>query len=63
MKDEFLSIAGSNLCLRDIIPKVTELLERMKQQGSKCGTASSSFRKIIHIFKILHQNLTKQIWL
>ena len=35
IKVEFLRIIRSNLCLRDLIPKDKELLERMKQQGSK----------------------------
>ena len=47
IKDEFLRIVRSTLCFRDFIPKAKELLERMKQQGSKRGTTGTSLRKII----------------
>ena len=47
IKAAFLRIARSTLCLRDFTPKVKELLERMKQQGSKCGTTGTSLRKMI----------------
>ena len=45
--DVFLRTARSNLCLRDFIPKAKELLERMKQRGSKCVTTCTSLRIII----------------
>ena len=35
IKNEFLRIARSTLCLRDFMPKTEVLFERMKQQGSK----------------------------
>ena len=43
----FLRTARSNLCLRDFIPKAKELLERMKQRGSKRVTTCTSLRIII----------------
>ena len=64
IKGEFLRIARSTLCLRDFIPKAKELLERMKQQGSKRGTTGTSLRNIIlthpeslQHFSILFQDL------
>ena len=47
IKGEFLRIACSTLCLMDFIPKAKELLEHMKQQGSKHGNTSTFLRKII----------------
>ena len=47
IKGELLRIACLTLYLRDFMPKVKELLERMKQQGSKCGTAGTSLKEII----------------
>ena len=47
IKGAFLRIACSSQCLRDFIPKAKELLERMKQQGSKRGTRDTSLIKTI----------------
>ena len=47
VKGEFLRTARSTLCLRDFKPKTKELLERMKQQGSKRRTRGTSLRKVI----------------
>ena len=44
IKGDFLRNARSTLCLRNCIPKAKELLERMKQQGSKHGTTGISLR-------------------
>ena len=64
IKCDFLNIACSTLCLWDFIPKGKELLEHMKQQGSKRGTADTFLRKTIlahpessQHFSILSQNL------
>ena len=46
IKGEFLRIARSTLSLRDFIPKAKELLECMKQQGSKRGITGIPLRKI-----------------
>ena len=47
IKGKFLRISGSTVCIRDFIHKAKELLEGMKQQGSKRGTTDTSLRKII----------------
>ena len=47
IKGGFSRTASSFLCLRDFIPNSKELLERMKQQGPKRATISTSLRKII----------------
>ena len=47
IKGEFLRIARSTLCLWGFTPKAKELLERMKQQGSKRCTTATSLRKVI----------------
>ena len=47
IKGGFLRIASSTLCLRDFISKTKDLLEHMKQQGSKSGNTGTSLRKII----------------
>ena len=46
IKVEFLTISCSTLCLRGFISKAKELLEHIKQEDSKRGTAGTSLRKI-----------------
>ena len=47
IKGGFLRIASSTLCLRDFISKAKDLLEHMKEQGSKSVNTGTSSRKII----------------
>ena len=46
IKGEFLRIARSTLSLSRFTTEVKELLERMKQQGSKRSPTSSSIGKV-----------------
>ena len=46
LRTPFLQSTSGRLLL-DFIPKARELLERMKQQGSKRGITGTSLRKII----------------
>ena len=47
VEGEFLRTAPSTLYLRDFVNKAKELLEGMKQQGSKRGTTGTPLRKLI----------------
>ena len=48
MVGEFLRIARSTLLYEDFLPRVTELIKRLNNQGAKRHLSTRSIRKIIH---------------
>ena len=48
MVGEFLRIARSTLLYQDFLPRVTELIQRLNNQGAKRHISTRSIRKIIH---------------
>ena len=48
MVGEFLRIAHSTLLYEDFLPKATELVRRLNNQGAKRHLSSRNLRKILH---------------
>ena len=48
MVGEFLRIAHSTMLYKDFLPKATELVRRLNNQGAARHTSSRNIRKIMH---------------